>query len=1022
LVESLEARLTSQFYDWEIRGRGWIVWPEPVRLEPPFRKFSRYIAPANRPIDDGRKPTLLSSIADGVKGLFTSPAPAADLNSALPSEEEEQPAIDNDEDPIRELSLVLPPDYDMEPEVAESFLLGLGHTQGPISFEVIGTHEAINIQFAVRASDEFRVIHQIQAFSPGVVIKQQDSSLYRLWSESRQSRSVIVDFGLSNEFMLPILAFSEMKFEPLIGTIGPLSHLQPGEVGASQILFQPVTHPWAESTLRSVIDYDGQPFFADAPHITKFARHKVGRPMFAVMVRVAAKAHTKDRAWHIARSIGSALNQYANPPANEFIPLSDEDYGKQDHEDDLLRRKTRRSGMLLNSDELVGLVHLPSPSVQSEKLKREVIKTKAAPAISLNHKLILGANSHNGQIRRVTLNPDQRTRHMYVIGASGTGKTTLLLNLIIQDIQNGDGIGVLDPHGDLIEQILQYVPEHRYKDVIVFDPADEEYPIAFNILSAHSELDKQLLSSDLISVFRRLSTAWGDQMTSVLGNAILAFLESTRAGTLGDLRRFLVEPDFRNEFLKSVGDEGVVYYWRHEFPLLVGKPQGPILTRLDTFLRPKLIRNMVNQPENRLDFRSIMDSKKIFLAKLSQGSIGEENAYLLGSLVVSKLHQAAMSRQDVKESQRSNYYLYIDEFHNFITPSMAAILSGARKYRLGLVVAHQEFRQLWNRDTDVASAVIANPYTRICFRLGDFDAQKLAEGFSFFDAKDLQRLSTGQALARIERSDYDFNLTTFPLAKPQQGFENRIDRIVELSRQTYATRLEPAAPAASAPSRVEVAKQVVVETPQPTESRVEPTQKKPKKQKMAVKTDSVTSELVKPESAKLGRGGPQHKYLQELIKRLAEDRGYLTTIEKAILAGTGSVDVSMEKGDTKIACEISISTSAEHECTNIKKCLAAGFSPVVMIASDKRHVGKIRTFVEKNLDGTEFTKVMFLTVDDFVEYLNSREIEIPETQESVVKGYKVKVHVKHKDRGIQEDAISSVLAQAMKRLSNRAQK
>src|SRR5439155_2979832 len=318
---------------------------------------------------------------------------------------------------------------------------------------------------------------------------------------------------------------------------------------------------------------------------------------------------------------------------------------------------------------------------------------------------------------------DQRTRHTYVIGASGTGKSTLLLNLIIQDIKNGEGVAVLDPHGDLIDEVLGYIPEERFADVVLLDPSDEGYPVGFNILSAHSELERNLLSSDLVSVFRRLSTSWGDQMTAVLGNAILAFLESDQGGTLADLRRFLVEKEFRRAFLRTVRDPEVVYYWEREFPLLAGKPQAPVLTRLDTFLRPRTIRYMVGQEPNQLDLGAVMNAGRIFLAKLSQGAIGEENAHLLGSLLVSKFQQLAMSRQEVAAARRRPYYLYIDEFQNFITPSMAQILSGARKYGLGLILAHQDLRQL-AEDPDVLAAVLTNPCTRMAFRLGDFDAKK----------------------------------------------------------------------------------------------------------------------------------------------------------------------------------------------------------------------------------------------------------------------------------------------------------
>ena len=175
-------------------------------------------------------------------------------------------------------------------------------------------------------------------------------------------------------------------------------------------------------------------------------------------------------------------------------------------------------------------------------------------------------NDHAGKTVRVTQSPEQRVRHTYLIGASGTGKSTLLLNMIVQDIQNGEGLAVLDPHGDLIDQILTHVPKERIDDIVLLDPSDEEYPVGFNILSAHSELERNLLASDLVSVFRRLSTSWGDQMTAVLGNAILAFLESSEGGTLADLRKFLVEAEFRNRFLETVRDQEVIYYWRKEFP------------------------------------------------------------------------------------------------------------------------------------------------------------------------------------------------------------------------------------------------------------------------------------------------------------------------------------------------------------------------------------------------------------------------------------------------------------------------
>ena len=360
----------------------------------------------------------------------------------------------------------------------------------------------------------------------------------------------------------------------------------------------------------------------------------------------------------------------------------------------------------------------------------------------------------------------------------------MLLNLIRQDIENGDGVAVLDPHGDLIDQILTLIPADRIDDVVLVNPSDVEFPIGFNILQAHSEEEKNLLASDLVSVFRRLSTSWGDQMDTVLQNAILVFLESSRGGTLADLRRFLLEPPFRTEFLQTVQDPELIYYWQKVFPQLGGgKSIGSILTRLQDFFSRKPLRNMVSQRDNKLDFADIMDSGKIFLAKLSEGLCGAENSYLLGTLLVSKFQQLAMARQAQQMSMRREFWLYVDEFDHFISPSMAEILKGARKYRLGLTLAHQELHQL-HSEPKVASAVMTQPCTRIVFRVGDDDAKKLGEGFTAFDAKSLKTLEKFHAIVRVERNDFDFNLA---LRKPELETLSDAQAIIAASRAKYAT-------------------------------------------------------------------------------------------------------------------------------------------------------------------------------------------------------------------------------------------
>lgn len=784
-----EEFLSRQFYEWERRGRGWNVWPGPVRLEPPFQPFFSHGEPAwpGNAIDDGRHPTALSRLAERLLGRSSSSPGGTEALAGDSLADDPEPEPFDDDEPVVELALGLPPETQVKQDAVERLLLALRYAHAPFAFEILGTSTSIRAQFACRQPAEPLLRQQLRAHVPSAAVRVGVDRLAELWDSGEPIARVVVDFGLSHEFMLPLAITRGFEVDPLIAITAAMSDLDAGELAVFQILFEEATAPWAESALRAVGDGEGGSFFADAPNVSALAREKMRRPLFAAVVRAAAAAPTETRAWDIARGIGGALESFANPQGNTLVPLENERYPDDAHADDVLFRRSRRNGMLLNVEELTSLVHPPSASVRVERLQREAKKTKAAPATAAGHGLVLGHNTHNGRTVTVSVDAAQRLRHAYLIGASGTGKSTLLLNMIVQDLRQGAGLGVLDPHGDLIDQILGHVPEERFDDVVLFDASDEEYPVGFNILSAHSDVEKNLLASDLVSVFRRLSTTWGDQMTSVLGNAILAFLESRKGGTLADVRRFLVEPDFREQFLRTVRDPEIVYYWRREFPLLTGRPQAPLLTRLDTFLRPRLIRCMVNQRDDKLDFRAMMDGRKVFLAKLAQGAIGEENAYLLGTLIVSKFHQMALGRQNLPESERTPFFLYIDEFHNFITPSIAAILSGARKFGLGLVLSHQELRQIANYNADVMSAVIANPYTRVCFRLGDDDAKRLQAGFSAFDAKDLQSLGVGEAVVRMERAEHDFTLETAPLPEvASDAARARRKQIVTLSRERYA--------------------------------------------------------------------------------------------------------------------------------------------------------------------------------------------------------------------------------------------
>jgi len=707
----------------------------------------------------------------------------------------------------------------------------------------------------------------------------------------------------------------------------------------------------------------------------------------------------------MARDMAGSLRVFSNPQGNALIPLHNADYPYEEHLEDVLRRQSRRSGMILTSDELTGFVHLPSTAVRSPELLRDTGMTKAAPAnVCQPTDFVIGDNEHNGETVPVFLTADQRVRHTHIIGSNGTGKSSLLLNLIRQDIANGAGLAVLDPHGDLIDQILGCIPEDRMKDVVLVDPSDVEFPVGFNILQAHSEEEKRLIASDLVGVFRRLATTWGDQMDTVLQNAILVILESSRGGTLADLRRFLLEPVFRTEFLTTVQDPELIYYWEKVFPQLGGgKSIGSVLTRLQDFFSQKPLRNMVSQRENRLKFADIMDGGKIFLAKLSEGLCGEENSYLLGTLLVSKFQQLAMARQVQKQEVRRDFWLYIDEFQHFITPSMGKILTGARKYRLGLTLAHQELHQLQS-DPKVASAVMTQPCTRIVLRVGDDDAKKLGDGFESFDARSLTRLEKFHAIVRVEQNDFDFNLA---LRKPEppEGDAERIAAIIAASRAEYATPRAEVEAMLLANLRPEVRKTKPPEppdaseppsgnrqpTPKPVFPTITPTEpvlppapevpvSPPVMQKFsepppiseppnAAEIPNVAVGKSEPvaEPNELGRGLALHKSIQKRIRDGAQKLGFKADIEKQLVKGSNeAADLVLRQGGLVIAVEIAISRNINHEFDNVQKCMGAGFNILAVIATGRKLLDDIAAAVQSGLGPDAAAKVSYHTPDEFL--------------------------------------------------------
>ncbi|MCW1930525.1 MAG: type IV secretion system DNA-binding domain-containing protein [Candidatus Kerfeldbacteria bacterium] len=395
-------------------------------------------------------------------------------------------------------------------------------------------------------------------------------------------------------------------------------------------------------------------------------------------------------------------------------------------------------------------------------------------------------NFRNEQ-RRFGVKRDDRRRHMYVIGKTGMGKSTLLENMIIQDIQNGEGVAVVDPHGDLVEKVVKYIPSHRINDVVYFNPADTEFPIAFNILENVSAEYKHLVSNGLVGVFKKIwADSWGPRLEYILINTILALLEYPGSTLLG-VTRMLVDPKYRKKIIRNISDPVVKAFWVSEYNNYTEKFRNeaiaPIQNKVGQFLSSSLIRNIVGQTRSTIDMREIMDSGKILLMNLSKGRIGEENAALLGAMMITKIQLAAMSRVDIEEKDRKDFFLYVDEFQNFSTESFANILSEARKYRLCLTMAHQYIEQL---SDEVRAAVFGNVGTMIAFRVGATDAEEFEKEFQpVFTAEDMVTLPAHHIYLRLMIDGVTSEPFSASTLGPIEGETPNREKVITVSRERY---------------------------------------------------------------------------------------------------------------------------------------------------------------------------------------------------------------------------------------------
>ncbi len=962
--------VTNAFYEWERRGRGWSVFSVPVDSEPAYAPF---IPPESVPdVYDSGRVTLGTTL----QKLFTSQKKIEEKVLDEEAFQFEAPS------PPRVFQFAFHDGEVIDRNREKQLLTILGSSQFPVTFELCATYEKVAIQIVLYEPDVLYVQNLIATYLPSIRMHEVALLPFDFGDEA-----AIVDFGLANEFMTPLRVFDAKSLDPLLPIYSAARSLYPDEGILLQCSFKGVLHSWSKAMLDAVVLPNGQSFFLDAPELAPLAQEKAREALYAVNLRLVSAGQTKERSTQLFDACKGFIRSFERSDGNALIPLSNSGIDVEDHIACVVLRQSMRTGMILNVSELHSLAHLPSNDPGLNAFFSSPITTHLAPKELHHGRYAIGTNEHAGIANIVFLNDTDRLRHMHVIGATGVGKSTFLTTLALCDIELGNGVCVCDPHGDLIDDILLRIPESRIADVVLVDPGYQEYAIGLNLLRASTEAEKLFLGEDLLSIIRGQSSTWGDQMEQVLAHAIAVFLDRPQGGTLLELRRFLSDDGFRKKCIVDVSDYMTRNFWEHEFDGVHKRAITSILTRLDSFLRPRILRAMMAHHDG-LDFGSIISEKKILLLKLSHGAIGESNAHLLGSLFITKLYQAALARQSRQSSERSPFYVYIDEFHHFKTKSLTGMLTGARKYGLGLILAHQNVEQV-NSDRELSTTLLANAHIQVCFRLGTSDAQMLERGFAHFTSSDFTELPIGCAITRVGSTKADFNMRTEMLHIVDQRNEQRLNETLRRTGVQYGASVEKIEATYVAlftnppvTKKEEPASQKSIEVQQPIQEIEEPTP-------VIQVTEESVSDFEKTKQEFLGheqekKEQREHEYIKSHVVSIAQSFGWKAQREVSIVGGR--IDVLLQFDQVVVGVEVSVTNTKEYEVKNIQKCLSHGCSSVLFISNG---VEKVK-YVKSKLDSADLSRVHFLSSSELSEWL-MRNTPVSEPKEMRIRGYRVKV-------------------------------
>ncbi len=572
--------------------------------------------------------------------------------------------------------------------------------------------------------------------------------------ESQHLAGTRLSLGRSDIY--PLKTFEHFELDSLSGLFSVISKLEPTDQAWIQILMHPREEDWKyhfgrrvkmrvnqwgrRFRLKDYMRLKGKSEFYDEEQHAFIEKSE--QDPFDCEIRVGAISDTAEKSKRNLTAIAKAFFQFNKTDYNEFhlgSARTGQSFAKE------YRARRFQSSYMLSSHELATLYHFPNsdhvPHVVHILAKKHEAP-KNVPTAPGDDTSFFGTTNYHNNFQNFGIKRSDRRRHLYTVGKSGSGKSKLLELLIKSDIEAGKGVGILDPHGDLVDNVLRYIPEHRMKDVIYFDPSDTEFPIAFNPLEKVDEKFKMQITIGFIDIFKKLfGSNWSNRLEHVLRYTTLALLDSPNTTVLSILK-MLSDKNYRQKIVARIQDSVVKNFWVNEFAGWSEKFDAeaitPLLNKVGQLVSTNMVRNIIGQPKNTFDIRDIMDSEKILLMKVSKGLLGEENASLLGSMIITKIYQAAMARADMREEDRKDFYFYVDEFQNFATDTFAEILSEARKYRLCLTLAHQYVGQL--SDT-VRKTVFGNVGSTITFRVGAEDAVILAEEFTpIFGVRDIINL------------------------------------------------------------------------------------------------------------------------------------------------------------------------------------------------------------------------------------------------------------------------------------------